>query len=132
MEMQEKWFVKYWRPAAAWVYLVICIFDFMIMPVYHIRSQSTLDHIWVQAMKLRPEDQLQAILQLNKRTSWEPITLQEGSFFHISFGAILGVAAWTRGRVQEANVRAGNGSIEDSSSYQPRPRPPARTRPDPE
>ncbi len=105
METKEKWFVKYWRPAAAWIYLTICVFDFMIMPIYHIRSQGSLDHVWALSMRLRPEDQLQAIVQLTKKTAWDPITLQEGSFFHISFGAILGVAAYTRGRVQEARVR---------------------------
>lgn len=101
---REKWFVKYWRPAAAWVYLTICVFDFMIMPAYYVRSQSNWDHIWEMSMKLRPEDQLQAVVQLTKRTNWDPITLQEGSFFHIAFGAIVGVSAWSRGREKLAGV----------------------------
>jgi hypothetical protein len=29
---------------------------------------------------------------------WQPLTLQGGGLIHISFGAILGVAAWTRGQ----------------------------------
>lgn len=125
---REKWFVKYWRPAAAWIYLSICVFDFMIMPMYHIRSQGSLNHIWELSMRLRPEDQLQAVVQLTKRTSWEPLTLNESGMFHIAFGAILGVAAWTRGRVQEARVRTGSltGGEDDPSTYtdQPAPRPP--------
>ena len=126
---KEKWFVKYWRPAAAWVYLTICVFDFMVMPVYHIRSQDNWDHIWDQSMRLRPEDQLQAVVQLTKRTSWEPITLQEGALFHLSMGAILGVAAWTRGRVQEARVRTGTefGGEDDPNSTDPPSRPPVRS-----
>ena len=28
---------------------------------------------------------------------WEPLTLVSGGMFHMSMGAILGVAAWTRG-----------------------------------
>ena len=128
---KEKWFVKYWRPAAAWIYLSICVFDFVIMPVYHLRSQGTLDHVWELSMRLRPEDQLQAVVQLTKRSTWEPITLQEGALFHLSMGAILGVAAWTRGRVQEARVRKGSGTggEDDPDSYtgSPAPRPPHRS-----
>lgn len=147
--IREKWFVKYWRPAAAWVYLSICLFDFVLMPVWHLRSQVSFDHIWELSMKLRPEDQLQAVVQLTRRTSWQPITLGDGSFFHISFGAILGVAAWTRGRVQEARVKSGTEFYEETysepvvpvsrqtsvdmtanhtnSSAQPTPRPPVRS-----
>jgi hypothetical protein len=130
---KEKWFVKYWRPAAAWIYLSICVFDFVIMPVWHLRSQGSLDHIWELSMKLRPEDQLQAVVQLTKRTTWEPITLGDGAFFHLSMGAILGVAAWTRGRVQEARVRTNSswgGGEDDPDTYtsQPPPRPPVRNR----
>ncbi len=128
---KEKWFVKYWRPAAAWIYLSICVFDFVIMPVYHLRSQGTLDHVWELSMRLRPEDQLQAVVQLTKRSTWEPITLQEGALFHLSMGAILGVAAWTSGRVQEARVRKGSGTggEDDPDSYtgSPAPRPPQRS-----
>jgi len=131
MVRNETWFVKYWRPAAAWIYLTICVFDFMVMPVYHIRSQGSMENIWELSMKLRPEDQLQAVVQLTKKTAWEPLTLQEGSFFHIAFGTLLGVAAWTRGRVQEARVRTGTGTggedDPDTYSHMPAPRPPRRS-----
>ena len=128
-EPKEAWFVKYWRPAAAWVYLTICVFDFMVMPIYHIHVQGSMDHIWDLSMRLRPEDQLQAVVQLTRKSSWEPITLAESGMFHISFGAILGVAAWTRGRVQEARVRTGSGmgGEDDSLSVDPPPRPPVRS-----
>jgi hypothetical protein len=130
---QEKWFVKYWRPAAAWIYLSICVFDFVIMPVYHLRAQGSLDHVWEMSMRLRPEDQLQAVVQLTRKTTWDPITLSESGIFHLAFGALLGVAAWTRGRVQEARVKTGSGTggEDDPDSYasqQPSPRPPQRSR----
>jgi hypothetical protein len=116
--MHESWFIHYWRPAAAWVYLIICIFDFMIMPVWHLRSQGSLNNIYEISMRLRPEDQLQAIVQLAKRTSWEPITVSDGSMFHLSFGAILGVAAWTRGRVEAMN-KNGSNNVDDPNSVPP-------------
>lgn len=102
---KEKWFVKHWRPAAAWIYLSICVFDFVAMPIYHLRSQGDLDRIVEISMQLRPEDRLNAIVQLSRKTTWEPLTLGESGMFHIAFGAILGVAAWTRGRVQEQIAR---------------------------
>jgi hypothetical protein len=102
---KEKWFVKYWRPAAAWVYLGICVFDFVVMPAYHLQSQGTLDRIVEVSMQLRQEDRLNAIVQLSRKTTWEPITLVSNGMIHLSFGAILGVAAWTRGRVQQEMVR---------------------------
>ena len=129
---KEKWFVKYWRPAAAWIYLLICIFDFVLMPLYMAKTNLKIEEVMRISSTFEGNEKLGALTLLMKKNSWEPLTVMESGMFHISFGAILGVAAWTRGRVQEANVRAGNGSIEDSSSYQPRPRPPARTRPDPE
>jgi hypothetical protein len=121
----ESWFIKYWRPAAAWVYLSICVFDFVIMPVYHLNSQGSLDRVWELSMRLRPEDQLSAVVQLTKKTTWEPITLHENAMFHLSFGAILGVAAWTRGKVQEAQVKNNPyPNSEDIPDSQPASRPP--------
>ena len=99
------------------------------MPVYHLRSQGNLDRIWELSMRLRPEDQLQAVVQLTRKTSWEPLTLSESGMFHIAFGALLGVAAYTRGRVQEARVKSGSGTggEDDPDTYdQPPPRSPQR------
>lgn len=120
---RERWFVKYWRPAAAWVYLSICVFDFVAMPIYHLRSQGDLDKIVEISMAMRPEDQLNALVQLTRRTPWQPLTLAESGLFHIAFGAILGVAAWTRGRVQQEIVRNQDGV--DSGA--PTPRAPRRS-----
>lgn len=127
---KEKWFVKYWRPAAAWIYLAICVFDFVLMPIYTARTNLKLEQVIEVTKQLREEDRLAAITTLLKKNSWEPLTVAESGMLHLSFGAILGVAAWTRGRVQEAQVRNNQPPVEYSE--QPRPRPPARTRPDPE
>lgn len=29
----EGWFKAYWRPAAGWIYLLICLFDFVLAPL---------------------------------------------------------------------------------------------------
>ena len=71
----ETWLQYYWRPAFAWVYL--CAFDFIIAPlltgVYYVISKGNY-------------------------VPWEPLTLKEGGFFHITMGSVTGVTAWTRGQ----------------------------------
>lgn len=36
---------------------------------------------------------------------WEPLTVQGGGLFHLSFLAILGVASWTRGMEKVERTR---------------------------
>ena len=71
------WFNHRWRPAAAWVYMVICVLDFALFPIF-----------W-------------SILQAHQGisiTQWVPLTLQGAGLFHMAYGAILGVTAWSRGK----------------------------------
>lgn len=68
---EESWIKKYWRPATAWQYLAVCVFDFIIFPA--------------------------AYMYFTKQP-WDPITLKAGGFYHIAMAAIIGVAAWTRGQ----------------------------------
>lgn len=56
-------------------YLVVCVFDFILAPVF-----------WTS---------LQAYLHLPV-TQWVPTTLGSGGTYHLAMGAVLGVAAWTR------------------------------------
>lgn len=67
----ESWLKQYWRPAVAWQYFAVCIFDFIIFP---------------------------ALFMYFTQQQWDPITLKEGGFYHLSMAAIIGVAAWTRGQ----------------------------------
>ena len=71
------WMQSRWRPAMGFTYMVICIFDFIIAPI-----------LW---------SAVQALQSGNVTLQWSPLTLIAGGFFHISMGAVLGVAAWTRG-----------------------------------
>lgn len=72
----ENWISKYWRPAMAWQYFIICMFDFMLAPI-GLAIYSAARHI----------DYL----------VWLPLTLQGGGLYHLSMGAIIGVATWSRG-----------------------------------
>ncbi len=69
-----------WRPAIAWLYIAICLFDFIVFPI-----------LWNVAQIL--------FLKTVVITAWMPLTLQGAGLFHVSMGAILGVTAY--GRTQE-------------------------------
>lgn len=80
----ENWFFSYWRPAIAWSYLVICVFDFWITPL--------LLGVYCWATK-------------TPLIMWVPITLQGGGIYHASMGGIIGVTAWSRGQEKMATIQ---------------------------
>lgn len=86
---------------AAYVYLVICICDFIVMPAYYEYANHKMHVIQQVEMALRfPEgvQQVEALRIIKETRAWEPITLVSGGLLHMAFGAILGVAAWSRGK----------------------------------
>lgn len=74
---QDSWINKTWRPAMAVVYMITCVFDFIVAPI-----------LWSYA---------QIYLGLDV-TQWNPLTLQGAGLYHMAMGAVLGVTAWTRGQ----------------------------------
>lgn len=73
----EDWMNRKWRPLMGYTYMITCITDFIIFPI-----------LW---------SILQAYLKKDAGP-WVPLTLQGGGLFHLAMGAVLGVAAWSRGR----------------------------------
>jgi len=55
-QLDDKWYVTHWRPMAAFVYLAICIFDFIIAPIIFSIHSSILHNNLIQI--------------------WQPLTLQ--------------------------------------------------------
>jgi hypothetical protein len=92
-EINESWLYNYWRPAIAWQYFVVCLFDFIIAPLLF---------AWLSHHTGAPYVQ------------WDPLTLKESGFYHMSMGAIIGVAAWTRGQEKIKRVVLG---YEDYGPY---------------
>ena len=82
--IEETWFHNKWRPALAWAYFAIIIFDFILGPIM----------FTVFAAKTG-----------NALIKWEPLTLVAGGTFHISMGAILGVTSWTRGQEKIQRIK---------------------------
>jgi hypothetical protein len=73
----EDWLNRKWRPAMGWMYMTICIFDFIIFPIGWAVFQSYVNQ---------------------KVEAWDPMTLQGAGLFHMAMGAVLGIAAWSRGQ----------------------------------
>ena len=88
-KQKEDWMNSKWRPMMGWMYMGVCIFDFVLAPV-----------LWSTA---------QAIFHGGVNVQWQPLTLQGAGLFHISMGAVLGLAAY--GRTQEKLAGANNGGI---------------------
>ena len=76
-KQNEDWMVKKWRPAMGWCYMVICCLDMAIFPV-----------AWSVAQ----------IITKTPLVQWSPLTLQGAGLFHLAMGAVLGIAAWSRGQ----------------------------------
>lgn len=96
---------KYWRPVAAYVYLAICLFDFVAGPVFmEMRNSRVNVEAFAQIQQIEDKEvQLAALAKLDLgRSTWQPLTLLGGGLFHLSFGGILGIAAWTRGQEKQA------------------------------
>jgi Na+/H+-dicarboxylate symporter len=74
----DTWLQKYWRPMMSIVYMVIILFDFIVFPIFW-----SIVQVYGSA----------GVVSLQ----WSPLTLLSGGIFHAAMGAVLGVAAWTRG-----------------------------------
>lgn len=87
-QLNEDWVQKKWRPAMGWTYMAICIFDFMVAPIFH--------------------GMLQVLIldkNINIVQQWQPLTLQSGAFFHIAMGAVLGISAYGRTKEKTENIK---------------------------
>ena len=86
---KEDWMNSKWRPMMGWMYMIVCMFDFVLFPI-----------MW---------SMVQALAHGAVNVQWQPITLQGAGLFHIAMGAIIGVSAY--GRTQEKLGGANNGGI---------------------
>lgn len=84
---KESWLKNRWRPAMGWMYMTVCIFDFIAFPI-----------LWavVQFWEVNPAN--------DAFRQWNPLTLQGAGLFHVAMGAVLGVAAWSRGQEKLAGT----------------------------
>ena len=79
-----------WRNIVVTVYLVICIYDFMVVPIYYGVARMGLDLADYMSHLQEIEDPIVQLEYLKKLVSQhEPFTLKGGGLFHLSFGAII-------------------------------------------
>jgi hypothetical protein len=86
----EDWMNTKWRPAMGWMYMLVCVTDFVLYPI-----------LW-SLIQVHGDGKVE--------TQWQPITLQGAGLFHIAMGAILGIAAY--GRTQEKMSGTNNGGLQ--------------------
>jgi hypothetical protein len=102
-QKKEDWMNSKWRPMMGWMYMIVCICDFVLFPI-----------LW---------SLVQALHGGRVETQWSPITLNGAGLFHMAMGAILGIAAY--GRTQEKlNDKAGGTAptvSAPSTSFTPAP-----------
>jgi hypothetical protein len=77
----EPFIQRKWRPALAWSYIIICLFDFMVGPILFGLAQAYY------------------LPSITEFASWSPLTLQGGGLYHVTMLAILGI--YTHGRTRE-------------------------------
>jgi len=96
-QKKEDWMNSKWRPMMGWMYMLVCVCDFVIFPV-----------LW---------SLVQTIGDGKVESQWMPITLQGAGLFHIAMGAVLGIAAM--GRTQEKMAGANNGGVQSPQASTP-------------
>lgn len=99
---EEDWIQKKWRPMMAIMYMVVCIFDFIVFPV-----MFTIVQFW------ETEAANDAFRQ------WQPLTLVGAGLFHMAMGAVLGITAWSRGQEKIAGVASSNTGLSTVGFSQP-------------
>jgi|TARA_B110000503_G_C6797698_1_gene269804 hypothetical protein len=77
----EDWMNSKWRPMMGWMYMIVCIFDFILFPM-----------LWAAVQFWETSAANDAFRQ------WTPLTLQGAGLFHMAMGAVLGIAAYSRGQ----------------------------------
>ena len=87
---KEDWMNAKWRPMMGWMYMFVCVFDFVLAPIG-----------WTS---------IQALFHGGINTQWQPLTLQGGGLFHVAMGAVIGISAY--GRTQEKLNGANNGGLQ--------------------
>jgi hypothetical protein len=86
---KEDWMQKKWRPAMAIMYMIVCVFDFILFPI-----MFTIVQFW----------EVESVNDAFRQ--WQPLTLIGAGLFHMAMGAVLGITAWSRGQEKIAGVAA--------------------------
>jgi len=87
--MNTQYSLKKWKYMMGYMYMAVCVFDFIVAPILF-----TIVQFW----------EIQAANDAFRQ--WEPLTLQGAGFFHMAMGAVLGISAFKGADVQRAENEA--------------------------
>ena len=93
------WMQKHegWKTMCAIVYIVICIFDFILIPAWFGVSRTFIEKERFLSEKIWELDPSVQIRLIDAATfQHEPLTLQGAGMFHLAFGALLTGSAISR------------------------------------
>ena len=77
-----------WRWAALCVYLLICFYDFLFVPVWYGLNRPDIAQ-FMDIINATSEPMVQMELMKKLTGQHSPFTLMGGGLFHLAFGAIL-------------------------------------------
>jgi len=86
-----------WRWAALSVYLLICFFDFLFVPVWYGLNRPDVEQ-FMEIINSTEHVLVQMELMQKLTGHHSPFTLMGGGLFHLAFGAILTGSAVGMGR----------------------------------
>lgn len=102
----SKWYQQVWLPFAAATYILICIFDFMIMPIYVTAHNSRIENAVFKNLEGKDLVAFADMISKNNQAlrQWNPLTLMGAGMFHLAFGALLTGGAITRGLGRKSEI----------------------------
>jgi len=77
-----------WRWAALSVYLLICFYDFLFVPVWYGLNRPNIEQ-FMEIINSTEHVLVQMELMKKLTGQHDPFTLMGGGLFHLAFGAIL-------------------------------------------
>ncbi len=77
-----------WRWTALSIYLLICFYDFMFVPIWYGLNRPDISAL-MDVIANTDEVLVQLDLMKTLTAQHEPFTLMGGGLFHLAFGAIL-------------------------------------------
>lgn len=104
--INSEWYQSVWLPFAAATYIIICVFDFMIMPIYTAAHNSRIEaKVFVELEGRDVATFADTLVKANQaQRQWNPLTLLGAGMFHLSFGALLTGGAVTRGMAKKTEI----------------------------
>ena len=86
-----------WRWAALSIYLLICFYDFLFVPVWYGLNRPNIEE-FMMIINSTEHVLVQMELMTKLTGQHDPFTLMGGGLFHLAFGAILTGSAVGMGR----------------------------------